>query len=86
VSTVQDEGAITLVMTNEGEFTWSFDKTGNSGELSGEFGIYESNLLVLMADDAQMVGEVTFAEDSKLSFVLAGGPPGDPGLTFDRKP
>jgi hypothetical protein len=86
ISKVEDDGTITLVMTKEGQFTWSFDKTGKSGELTGEFGIYDSNLLVLMAEDSQMAGEVTFAEDSKLSFVLAGGPRGDPGLTFDRKP
>jgi tetratricopeptide (TPR) repeat protein len=86
VSKVADDGTITLVMTKEGDFTWSFDKTENSGKLSGEFGIYDSNLLVLMSEDSQMVGEVTFAEDSKLSFVLAGGPRGDPGLTFVRKP
>lgn len=78
VSKVDGDGTITLVMAKEGEFTWSFDKTGKSGELNGEFGIYDSNLLVRMAEDAQMAGEVTFAEDSKLSFVLAGGPPGDP--------
>jgi tetratricopeptide (TPR) repeat protein len=86
VSKVADEGTITLVMTEEGNFTWSFDKTGNSGKLDGEFGIYDSNLLVLISEDSQMVGEVTFAEDSKLSFVLAGGPRGDPGLTFVRTP
>jgi tetratricopeptide (TPR) repeat protein len=86
VSKVPDDGTITLVMTGEGDFTWSFDKTGNSGKLTGEFGIYDSNLLVLIAEDSQMAAEVTFAEDSKLSFVLAGGPRGDPGLTFVRKP
>jgi tetratricopeptide (TPR) repeat protein len=86
VSKVADDGTITLVMTKEGDFTWTFDKTENSGKLSGEFGIYDSNLLVLIAEDSQMVGEVTFAEDSKLSFVLAGGPRGDPGLAFERKP
>jgi tetratricopeptide (TPR) repeat protein len=86
VSKAADDGTITLVMTEKGDFTWSFDKTGNSGKLAGEFGIYDSNLLVLISDDSQMVGEVTFAEDSKLSFVLAGGPRGDPGLTFVRKP
>jgi tetratricopeptide (TPR) repeat protein len=86
VSEVAGDGTITLVMTEEGDFTWSFDKTGTSGTLSGEFGIYDSNLLVLIAEDSQMTGEVTFAEDSKLSFVLAGGPRGDPGLTFVRKP
>jgi hypothetical protein len=30
--------------------------------------------------------EVKFEDDAKLSFVLAGGPRGDPGLTFIRKP
>jgi tetratricopeptide (TPR) repeat protein len=86
VSKVADEGTITLVMTKEGGFTWSFDKTGNSGKLDGEFGIYDSNLLVLISDDSQMVGEVKFEDDTKLSFVLAGGPRNDPGLTFVRQP
>jgi tetratricopeptide (TPR) repeat protein len=86
VSEAPDDGTITLVMTEEGDFTWSFDKTGNNGKLTGEYGIYDSNLLVLISEDSQMAAEVTFAEDSKLSFVLAGGPRGDPGLTFVRKP
>lgn len=40
----------------------------------------------LIRDSINVFGEVTFAEDSKLSFVLAGGPRGDPGLTFERQP
>ena len=86
VSKVAGDGTITLVMKEDGGFSWTFDKTGNNGKLSGEFGIYDPNLLVLMSDDSQMVGAVTFADDSKLSFVLDGGPRGDPGLTFDRQP
>jgi tetratricopeptide (TPR) repeat protein len=86
VCTVVDDGTITLVMTKEGGFTWSFDKTGDSGKQSGEFGIQDPNLLVLITEDAQMAGEVVLTEDSKFSFVLAGGPRGDPGLTFVRKP
>jgi len=86
VSTVADDGTITLVMTKEGSFTWSFDKTANNGEMTGEFGISDPNLLVLLAEDSQMAGEVAFEDDSKLSFILAGGPRGDPGLTFVRKP
>lgn len=86
VSDVEGEGTITLAMTKEGDFTWSFDKTGNNGKLTGEFGIQDPNLLVLISEDSQMTGEVTFADDSKLSFVLQGGPRGDPGLTFVRKP
>jgi tetratricopeptide (TPR) repeat protein len=84
-SEVPNDGTITLELTKEGGFTWSFDKTGNSGRLTGDFGIYDANLLVLIAEDAQMVGEVTFTGDSKFSFVLAGGPRGGPGLTFVRK-
>jgi hypothetical protein len=33
-----------------------------------------------------LVGKVSFTDDSKLSFVLADGPRGDSGLTFDRQP
>ncbi len=73
-------------MTKEGSFTWSVDKTANNGEMTGEFGISDPNLLVLLAEDSQMAGEVAFEDDSKLSFILAGGPRGDPGLTFVRKP
>jgi tetratricopeptide (TPR) repeat protein len=86
VSKVADDGTITLAMTQEGGFTWSFDKTGNSGKLAGEFGIADPNLLVLIAEDSQMAGVVSFAGDSQFSFVLAGGPRGDPGLSFVRKP
>jgi tetratricopeptide (TPR) repeat protein len=86
VSKVAGDGTITLVMKEDGDFNWTFDKTGKNGELTGEFGIYDSNLLVLISDDSQMVGELTFEDDSKLSFVLAGGPRGDPGLTFVRQP
>lgn len=80
------EGIIKLVLTEDGKFTWTFDKGDKAGDLSGEFGIAEDNLLVLSSEDSQLVGEVTFAEDSKLSFTLAGGPRDDPGLTFDREP
>lgn len=86
ISKVADDGTITLIMTKEGAFSWAFDKTANNGKLDGEFGIYDANLLVLKAEDSQMVGEVKFEDDSKMSFVLAGGPRGDPGLTFVRKP
>ena len=85
-SKVAGDGTITLVMTKEGGFIWSFDKTGNNGKLTGEFGIYDSNLLVLISEDSQMIGEVKFEDDAKLSFVLAGGPRNDPGLTFVRNP
>jgi hypothetical protein len=86
ISTRGDDGKITLVLKENGEFSWAFNKTGNAGNLAGEFAVKEDNLLVLSSPDSQLVGKVSFTDDSKLSFVLADGPRGDSGLTFDRQP
>jgi hypothetical protein len=45
----------------------------------------DNGLLVLAAEDSQMVAQVEMPKDSELKFVLAGGPPGDPGLAFAKK-
>jgi hypothetical protein len=82
----RDEGTVKLVLTKEGKFTWTFDKGGKAGDLAGEFGIAEENQLILSSEDSRLVGDVTFTDDSKLSFTLAGGPRGDPGLQFERVP
>ncbi|MEY3898149.1 MAG: hypothetical protein RLZZ214_3670, partial [Verrucomicrobiota bacterium] len=82
----REEGSVTLVLKEDGRFTWTFDKDDKAGDLAGEFGIAEENLLVLSSEDSQLVGAITFPEDSKLSFTLAGGPRGDPGITFERVP
>ena len=54
-------------------------------ELKGEAAI-DQGLLVLAAEDSQMVGAATFSDDDKkMNFVIAGGPSGDPGLDFVKK-
>ena len=47
--------------------------------------IATSNTLVLEnKEQGSMVGNVKSAGDNKWQFTLAGGPPNDPGLTFER--
>ncbi|MCW1922115.1 tetratricopeptide repeat protein [Luteolibacter arcticus] len=82
-----DQGVVTLSLRQDAGFTWNFTKDGTSAnELAGTWEINDRGLLVLSADNAQMVGEVKFSPEQKMTFILAGGPEGDPGLTFDRVP
>ena len=80
------QGKVTLKLGEDGKFTWTFNKGGQSNDLTGTFSIDQKGLLVLASEDSQMVGEIRLPEDTKLNFVLAGGPQGDPGLTFQKTP
>ena len=82
------QGKVTLNLAADGKFTWTFSKEGENkpADLSGDFSIDERGLLVLSSEDSQMVGEIKLPEDTKLNFILAGGPQGDPGLNFDKAP
>jgi hypothetical protein len=79
------QGTVTLAFKDDGKFIWSFTKDNNSNEFGGDFSINDNGLLVLDAEESQMVASVELPQDSELKFVLAGGPPGDPGLVFSRK-
>jgi hypothetical protein len=80
-----DKGTITLEINPEDKFTWKFTRGEKSDELTGQASISEG-LLVLAAEQAQMVGAADLAEDKKkMNFMLAGGPPGDPGVNFVKK-
>lgn len=78
------DGKITLNLATDGAFSWLYDHGGKSSELKGNYSINEKGLLVLAAEDSQMVGKVTLPKDDELTFVLAGGPEGDPGLSFTK--
>jgi tetratricopeptide (TPR) repeat protein len=88
VSDRGEQGKVTLNLAADGKFTWTFSKAGENkpADLSGDFSIDERGLLVLASEDSQMVGEIKLPEDTKLNFILAGGPQGDPGLSFDKAP
>ena len=85
VSDKGEHGTVTLAFKDDGKFIWSFKKDATSNEFGGEFSMNDNGLLVLDAEDSQMVASVELPKDNELKFVLAGGPPGDPGLVFVKK-
>jgi len=84
VSDRGENGKVTFTMKASGDYTWSFMNAGQSSELKGTYGLNDKGLLVLTADDSQMVSAVTLDGESKLHFVLIGAPDGDPGLDFKK--
>lgn len=85
VSDKGDQGTVTLAFKDEGKFLWTFTQAGKSNEFGGDYSMNDNGLLVLDAGDSQMVATVELPKDDQLTFILAGGPPGDPGLQFARK-
>ena len=85
VSDKGEAGTVSLVFKDDGKFIWSFKKGDQNNEFSGDFSMNDNGLLVLDAEESQMTATVSQPKDNELKFVLAGGPPGDPGLIFTRK-
>jgi len=79
------EGTVTLAFKDDGKFIWTFAKDGKSNEFGGDFSMNDDGSLVLDAEDAQMVANVELPVDNQMKFVLSGGPPGDPGMAFEKK-
>jgi hypothetical protein len=79
------QGVVTLAIKDEGKFAWDFTKDGKSQGFGGEYSMNDDGLLVLDSEDAQMVATVALPREDTLKFVIAGGPPGDPGLEFNKK-
>lgn len=76
------DGKVTFIMTEAGDYTWSYMNGDKSSEMKGTYGLNDKGLLVLTADDSQMVSELTLKDDKQMKFVLIGAPEGDPGLEF----
>lgn len=79
-----EKGVVTLTILTDGKFSWDYTCEGKSEGFSGEFSMNEDGLLVLDSEDAQMVATVAMSEEDTLKFIIAGGPPGDPGLQFKK--
>lgn len=79
-----EKGVVTLTILDDGKFTWDFTKAGKSDGFGGEFSMNDDGLLVLDAEETQMVATIALPEEKTLQFVIAGGPPGDPGLKFTK--
>jgi tetratricopeptide (TPR) repeat protein len=84
VSDRGQDGKVTFIMTEAGDYTWTFMNGESSSELKGTYGLNDKGLLVLTSEDTQMVSIIELKEGSKLHFTLVGAPDGDPGLDFAR--
>jgi len=83
-STRDDGGTVQLTFKKDGKFTWSYQKDGKNNEFSGDYSMNDDGQLVLDSDESQMVATVDLPQESEMKFVLAGGPPEDPGLAFKK--
>lgn len=80
-----ENGIVSLSLDDSGEFIWKFESAGSDPfEMKGQFNLGQANVLTLDGGDSQMAGTVSLGENGEMSFVLAGGPPGDPGLLFEK--
>jgi Flp pilus assembly protein TadD len=85
VSSRGDQGTVTLAFKDDGKFLWTFKNDKATNEFGGDYSMNDNGLLVLDAEESQMVASVSLPQDSQLKFVLAGGPPGDPGMDFTKQ-
>jgi tetratricopeptide (TPR) repeat protein len=77
--------AIDLIIEDDSQFTWKATQPGKPAkQLQGEFNASNDMLVLESKDQGSMVGKVKSITPDKWQFALAGGPPNDPGLSFER--
>lgn len=79
-----DGSAIQLSLTPGNKFTWRYTHGDRSQVFSGSSTV-TNNLLVLQQPNGEsMIGRIVPVEGRGFRFLLMGGPPDDPGLTFTQ--
>jgi tetratricopeptide (TPR) repeat protein len=73
-----------LKLDDSGSFTWTYTEGGKPQTVKGVYAV-DGNVLALELDaGGQMLAQVTPPDQDKFQFQILGGPPTDPGLTFER--
>lgn len=76
---------IALTIADNARFMWSAAQAGKPPiELQGEVTTTSDTLILDNKEQGSMVGRVKSDGPNKWHFAMAGGPPNDPGLTFER--
>jgi hypothetical protein len=76
---------IELAIGDDSQFTWRATTEGQPPvELKGQATATSDTLVLENKEQGSMVGNVKSAGANKWQFKVAGGPPNDPGLTFER--
>jgi hypothetical protein len=79
-------GNVILTITEESGFTWLVEpKGGEPRTIQGTLDVDGDALLLDSPEEGAMTGSAVVKGPHSFSFVLQGGPPGDPGLSFQRR-
>jgi hypothetical protein len=83
-STRADGVTITLSLTRDAKYTWTFAQKGKPQAFSGDYAVADNLLILKQGNSPMMVGQVTMLPDNRFNFKMAGDNPSDPGLTFGK--
>jgi len=81
-----ENGIVVLSLRDDGNFTWTFTREDKKSDFTGTYEIDDRGLLILTTEDSQMVGRIRLPSEKTMTFVLQGGPEGDPGISFELRP
>jgi tetratricopeptide (TPR) repeat protein len=79
------DSSIDLTIADDSQFTWKATQPGKPPiELAGGLTATSDTLVLESQGQGSMIGRVKSDGPDQWHFVLAGGPPSDPGLSFQR--
>lgn len=79
------DSSIDLTIGDDSQFTWKASQAGKPAiELKGELVATSDTIVLDTKEQGSMVGRVKSAGPDKWQFAINGGPPDDPGLSFQR--
>ncbi len=74
-----------LAIDDQDQFRWTATPQGKTPTaITGKYSVSDDTLVMDSADQGTMAGRVTSGGADQFQFVIAGGPPGDKGLAFQR--
>jgi predicted Zn-dependent protease len=81
----RDGNQFELTIDEEGDFVWQVTfPEGDPVKITGQYGMEGNVLLLESPDDGTMAARVVSGGADEFQFVLAGSPPDDDGLSFNR--
>jgi tetratricopeptide (TPR) repeat protein len=79
-----DGSKLELNLDKDNKFSWKVTSKEKNQQLNGTYTLANNYLILSASDEDALIGQVALETPERLKFKLAGGSPGDPGLTFTR--
>lgn len=78
-------GEVKLTINDDGSFSWTATRDGQTQTVAGKSSSFEKGLLVLAPDQGPpLIGRVSWTDPTHMTFRIAGDGPDDPGLSFAK--